>query len=263
LTSYLLLCGLNPAKRPITTYPGGPLDTVLATIARRIGGTPGQVIFKWAHAKGFVVVTTTSRRTRLREYLDVVHLRASSSFISLHSLVVIFYPTFSTFSSGPHTRRNESNRRGRHEMPTSPHAVMATKTFVCSCGAHPCDTLCACDTVCDHGLVLPWMVRFAMNRDFLADCCCAGLPVSSRIYRTFNDVWCRRPRMNETGRSPRCSRAAKSPMQSSPQAIIPRRLIANRSLRFNVPRRCTVPGEKSTLSRCQTRTRRKSRRLIR
>jgi len=59
---------------PITTYPGGPLDHVLATIARRIGGTPGQVIFKWAHAKGFVVVTTTSRRTRLHEYLDVVHL---------------------------------------------------------------------------------------------------------------------------------------------------------------------------------------------
>ncbi|KAI9459696.1 NADP-dependent oxidoreductase domain-containing protein [Lactarius psammicola] len=59
---------------PITTYPGGPVDPVLATIARRIGGTPGQVIFKWAHAKGFVIVTTTERRTRLDEYLAVVHL---------------------------------------------------------------------------------------------------------------------------------------------------------------------------------------------
>ncbi|KAH9160221.1 2,5-diketo-D-gluconic acid reductase [Lactarius sanguifluus] len=59
---------------PITTYPGGPVDPVLSTIARRIGGTPGQVIFKWAHAKGFVVVTTTERRTRLDEYLGVVHL---------------------------------------------------------------------------------------------------------------------------------------------------------------------------------------------
>ncbi len=49
---------------------------MLATIAHRIGGTPGQVIFKWAHAKGFVVVTTTERRTRLDEYLAVVHLRA-------------------------------------------------------------------------------------------------------------------------------------------------------------------------------------------
>ena len=71
----LLLCS-QKNQRLITTYPGGPLDAVLATIARRIGGTPCQVIFKWAHAKGFVVVMTISRRTRLDEYLDVVHLRA-------------------------------------------------------------------------------------------------------------------------------------------------------------------------------------------
>jgi len=59
---------------PITKYYGGALDPVLATIAQRIGGTPGQVLFKWAHAKGFVVVTTTERRTRLDEYLAVFHL---------------------------------------------------------------------------------------------------------------------------------------------------------------------------------------------
>jgi diketogulonate reductase-like aldo/keto reductase len=58
-------------------YPGGPVDPVLQTIARRIGGTPGQVIFKWAHAKGFVVVTTTAKPARLDEYLRVSHLRAS------------------------------------------------------------------------------------------------------------------------------------------------------------------------------------------
>ena len=74
-----MVYGSKTIKRPITTYPDGPLDTVLATIAHRIGGTPGQVIFKWAHAKGFVIVTTTSRRTRLHEYLDAVHLRAFPS----------------------------------------------------------------------------------------------------------------------------------------------------------------------------------------
>ena len=154
-------------KRPITTYPGGPLDPVLASIARRIGGTPGQVIFKWAHAKGFVVVTTTSRLTRLHEYLDVVHLRASPSPISLHSLVVIFHPPFLTNFSGSHARRNGSDRRGRCERPTSPHVVMATKTFVCSCG-----TRCARDTVCDHVLVLSWMARVAVmtQRFFWTDC---------------------------------------------------------------------------------------------
>jgi len=59
---------------PITKYPGGPLDPVLDNVARRIGGSWGQVIFKWAYAKGFVVVTTTERRARMEEYLDVFHL---------------------------------------------------------------------------------------------------------------------------------------------------------------------------------------------
>ncbi|KAA1478082.1 Aldo/keto reductase [Dentipellis sp. KUC8613] len=59
---------------PITTYPGGPVDKVLATIAKRIGGTPAQVIFKWVIAKGAVVVTTTSKESRLKEYLAVVDL---------------------------------------------------------------------------------------------------------------------------------------------------------------------------------------------
>lgn len=132
-------------KRPITTYPGGPLDTVLATIARRIGGTPGQVIFKWAHAKGFVVVTTTSRRTRLHEYLDIARLRASHPLPPSIPWSQISTPLFSATFSGPYARRNRSDRRGWRERSTSPHAVMTTKTFVCSHGAYPCGTWCACD----------------------------------------------------------------------------------------------------------------------
>ncbi|KAI0315333.1 NADP-dependent oxidoreductase domain-containing protein [Amylostereum chailletii] len=54
---------------PITSMPGGPLDPVLAKLSKRIGGTPTQVIFKWVLAKGAVVVTTSSKRERLDEYL--------------------------------------------------------------------------------------------------------------------------------------------------------------------------------------------------
>ncbi|KZV68439.1 Aldo/keto reductase [Peniophora sp. CONT] len=54
---------------PITAFPGGPLDPVLDRIAARIGGTPAQVIFKWVLAKGAVVVTTSTKRERLDEYL--------------------------------------------------------------------------------------------------------------------------------------------------------------------------------------------------
>ncbi|THH13681.1 hypothetical protein EW146_g6575 [Bondarzewia mesenterica] len=59
---------------PITTYPNGPVQPVLATISKRIGGSPAQVIFKWVLAKGAVVVTTSSKSERLREYLTVADL---------------------------------------------------------------------------------------------------------------------------------------------------------------------------------------------
>ncbi|KAI0042147.1 Aldo/keto reductase [Auriscalpium vulgare] len=75
-TLFLLRSSLSPpdARSPITTYPGGAVDSVLATIAARIGGTPAQVIFKWVLAKGAVVVTSTSRADRLKEYLAVTEL---------------------------------------------------------------------------------------------------------------------------------------------------------------------------------------------
>jgi len=56
---------------PITTKPGGPVDAPVAKIAKRLGATPAQVIFSWVKAKGAVIVTTTSRKERLQEYLDV------------------------------------------------------------------------------------------------------------------------------------------------------------------------------------------------
>jgi len=57
---------------PITQMPGGPLDPVLARIAKRLGpnATPAQVLFAWIHSKGVVIVTTSSKKERLHEYLD-------------------------------------------------------------------------------------------------------------------------------------------------------------------------------------------------
>ncbi|TDL23154.1 Aldo/keto reductase [Rickenella mellea] len=59
---------------PITRTPGGPVDAPLNAIAKRLGATPAQVIFKWVQSKGVVVVTTSSRKERLQEYLDVADL---------------------------------------------------------------------------------------------------------------------------------------------------------------------------------------------
>jgi len=59
---------------PITRTPGGPVDQVLTTIGVRIGATPAQVIFAWLKSKGVVIVTTTTKQERLKEYLDVAGL---------------------------------------------------------------------------------------------------------------------------------------------------------------------------------------------
>ncbi|KAJ7489171.1 Aldo/keto reductase [Mycena latifolia] len=54
---------------PITHLPGGPLDAPLAAIAERLAATPDQILLAWTKAKGAIVVTTSSKRTRLEGYL--------------------------------------------------------------------------------------------------------------------------------------------------------------------------------------------------
>lgn len=54
---------------PITHQPGGPLDAPLHEIASRLRATTDQVLLAWTKAKGAVVVTTSSKRTRLQGYL--------------------------------------------------------------------------------------------------------------------------------------------------------------------------------------------------
>lgn len=54
---------------PITKMPGGPLDKPLSEIATKLGATTDQVLFAWVKAKGAVVVTTSSKKSRLEGYL--------------------------------------------------------------------------------------------------------------------------------------------------------------------------------------------------
>ncbi|KAF9046129.1 NADP-dependent oxidoreductase domain-containing protein [Panaeolus papilionaceus] len=56
---------------PITTYPNGPVDAPLKKAAERLGVTPTQVVFLWVKAKGAVIVTTSSSKQHLEEYMAV------------------------------------------------------------------------------------------------------------------------------------------------------------------------------------------------
>ncbi|KAF8644679.1 hypothetical protein AX16_008339 [Volvariella volvacea WC 439] len=54
---------------PITQYPGGPVDVPVQAAADRRGVAPGQIILAWVRAKGVVIVTTSSKKERLEQYL--------------------------------------------------------------------------------------------------------------------------------------------------------------------------------------------------
>jgi diketogulonate reductase-like aldo/keto reductase len=63
-------------QTPIVRVKGGPIDPVLASIRERLekahGGpvSTGQVLSKWILAKNAVVITTTSKQSRIQEFLD-------------------------------------------------------------------------------------------------------------------------------------------------------------------------------------------------
>ncbi|KAK7054693.1 hypothetical protein VNI00_003156 [Paramarasmius palmivorus] len=62
---------------PITKAPSGPVDPILETIASRLSkdsgrtAQPGHVLTKWLLQKGIIVVTTSSKQSRIKETLEI------------------------------------------------------------------------------------------------------------------------------------------------------------------------------------------------
>ncbi|OCB90994.1 Aldo/keto reductase [Sanghuangporus baumii] len=78
----LLMYVAFSASRPITHQPGGPLDKPLARIGARLGATADQVLMAWAISKGVVVVTTSSKESRLKGYLSAADLELTTQDIA-------------------------------------------------------------------------------------------------------------------------------------------------------------------------------------
>jgi len=54
---------------PVTSRRGGPVDKPLKKIGQRLRATGDQVLLAWAKAKGTVILTTSSKKSRLEGYL--------------------------------------------------------------------------------------------------------------------------------------------------------------------------------------------------
>src|SRR4051812_43996573 len=66
---------------PIVHHKGGPLDPVVVSIAAKHNATPSQVLLKWSIQRGNVVVTTSSKEERLKEYLGLEGVTLSAEEI--------------------------------------------------------------------------------------------------------------------------------------------------------------------------------------
>jgi len=71
---YNILIEAYSCLAPITRYPGGPVDKPVLAAAKRLGATPAQVILAWVRSKGAAIVTTSSNKKHLEEYLGVSEL---------------------------------------------------------------------------------------------------------------------------------------------------------------------------------------------
>ncbi|KAI0053925.1 Aldo/keto reductase [Auriscalpium vulgare] len=67
---------------PVTHQPGGPVDKPVNAIAKRLNATADQVLLAWVKAKGAVVVTTSSKESRLKGYLDAADLDLTTTDIA-------------------------------------------------------------------------------------------------------------------------------------------------------------------------------------
>lgn len=73
--------------------PGGPLDKPLSKISERTGASYDQILLAWAKAKGAVVVTNSSKKSRLLGYMEAgdlggaENLRASPRTLTLFAVL--------------------------------------------------------------------------------------------------------------------------------------------------------------------------------
>ncbi|CAA7270314.1 unnamed protein product [Cyclocybe aegerita] len=57
------------ALTPLTSRRGGPVDDPVKSVAKRLKATEDQVLLAWTKAKGAVILTTSSKKSRLEGYL--------------------------------------------------------------------------------------------------------------------------------------------------------------------------------------------------
>ncbi|WEW61843.1 NAD/NADP-dependent indole-3-acetaldehyde reductase [Emydomyces testavorans] len=64
---------------PATRAKGGPVDSTLEALAKKYDTTEGNILLRWAIDQGAVVVTTSSKESRLAQYLQTLKFKLTSA----------------------------------------------------------------------------------------------------------------------------------------------------------------------------------------
>ncbi|CAF2379869.1 unnamed protein product [Rotaria sp. Silwood2] len=56
---------------PISYKPGGPVDDIVEKLSKKYNRSPAQILLKWNVIKGDIIVTTSSKQERLKDFLQV------------------------------------------------------------------------------------------------------------------------------------------------------------------------------------------------
>lgn len=67
-------CDAASSKVLSESVADGPVDSVVEQIAKDTNISPGQVLLKWAQQIGDIVITTSSKESRMKEQLAVPSL---------------------------------------------------------------------------------------------------------------------------------------------------------------------------------------------
>ncbi|SJL09003.1 uncharacterized protein ARMOST_12379 [Armillaria ostoyae] len=73
---------ISGASAPVTTLPGGAVDVPVNDLAKKYSVTPDQILLAWTKSKGAVVVTTSSKKSRLEGYLNAGDLELTPEEIA-------------------------------------------------------------------------------------------------------------------------------------------------------------------------------------
>ena len=75
----------------MTKATGGPVDDVLAGLAKKYAVNPGEICLRWCIDQDVVAITTSSKEQRLSDYLRAMTFKLTPAEVKMVSIFFFFF----------------------------------------------------------------------------------------------------------------------------------------------------------------------------